>query len=40
MTVDFVAGQGELSVGEIRTASTPTAAEATSWGRVKSAYRR
>ena len=31
---------GELGVGEIRTASTPTAAERSSWGRIKSAYRR
>jgi hypothetical protein len=31
---------GELGVGEIRTASTPTAAATASWGRIKNAYRR
>lgn len=31
---------GELVVGEIRTASAPTAAESSSWGRIKNAYRR
>jgi hypothetical protein len=31
---------GELVVGEIRTASEPSAAEASSWGRIKNAYRR
>ena len=38
MTFDFAGS--ELVVGEIRTASTPTAVEASSWGRIKSAYRR
>lgn len=36
----IVSPSGELVVGEIRTASTPTSAEASSWGRIKSAYRR
>jgi hypothetical protein len=31
---------GELVLGEIRTAAGPTVAEASSWGRIKSAYRR
>jgi len=31
---------GELVLGEIRTAAGPTAAEASSWGRIKNAYRR
>jgi hypothetical protein len=43
-TISFIVYQGgattRLAVGEIRTASTPTAAAGTSWGRIKSAYRR
>jgi hypothetical protein len=31
---------GELVVGEIRTASAPTGTASSSWGRIKSAYRR
>jgi hypothetical protein len=40
MSFQFVGGGGELVVGEIRTASTPTPARASSWGRIKGTYRR
>lgn len=35
-----ISGGDEVVVGEIRTATAPTPASASSWGRIKSAYRR
>ncbi len=35
-----VSGIAGITIGEIRTATTPTPAAASSWGRVKAAYRR